>query len=101
MLFENIARKVFLLESCIREGDGSVCCIDRSRNEVLSPLRKTMAPEGWEPANPWGYRAECKREQLAAANEIDPSDAALLPHNRNNTIIICLPEINSSTAEQV
>ncbi|KAM1484551.1 hypothetical protein TB2_035677 [Malus domestica] len=26
-------------------------------------------------------RAEYKREQLAAANEIDPSDAALLPHD--------------------
>ncbi|KAM2512226.1 hypothetical protein PS1_036524 [Malus domestica] len=50
------------------------------RKEVLSPLRKTMAPEGWEPANLWGYRAEYKREQLAA-NEIDPSDAALLPHD--------------------
>ncbi|TQD91260.1 hypothetical protein C1H46_023186 [Malus baccata] len=60
MLFENIARKVFLPESCIREGDGSVCCIDRLRKEVLSPLRKTMASEGWEPANPWGYRVEYK-----------------------------------------
>ncbi|KAM1893031.1 hypothetical protein ACFX14_036128 [Malus domestica] len=26
-------------------------------------------------------KAEYKREQLAAANEIDPSDAALLPHD--------------------
>ncbi|KAB2637073.1 hypothetical protein D8674_027607 [Pyrus ussuriensis x Pyrus communis] len=39
---------------------------------VLSPLRKTMAPEAWEPANRWGYRAEYKREQLAGANEVDP-----------------------------
>ncbi|KAM1688674.1 hypothetical protein FF2_035918 [Malus domestica] len=81
MLFKNIARKVFPPESCRREGDGSVCCIDRLRKEVLSPLRKTMAPEGWEPANRWGYRAEYKRKQLAAANEIDPGDAALLPHD--------------------
>ncbi|TQD95952.1 hypothetical protein C1H46_018439 [Malus baccata] len=48
---------------------------------VLSPLRKTMASEGWELANRWGYRAEYKREQLAAANEIDHGDAALLPHD--------------------
>ncbi|KAM1792457.1 hypothetical protein FF2_035916 [Malus domestica] len=40
-----------------------------------------MTPEGWEPANRWGYRAEYKRKQLAAANEIDPGDAALLPHD--------------------
>ncbi|KAM1045238.1 hypothetical protein ACFX2A_037090 [Malus domestica] len=58
MLFKNIARKVFPPESCRREGD-----------------------EGWEPANRWGYRAEYKRKQLAAANEIDPGDAALLPHD--------------------
>ncbi|XP_068319493.1 uncharacterized protein [Pyrus communis] len=58
MLFENIARKAFPPESCLREGD-----------------------EGWEPANWWGYRAEYKREQLAAANEIDPGDAVLLPHD--------------------
>ncbi|KAM1484557.1 hypothetical protein TB2_035681 [Malus domestica] len=40
-----------------------------------------MASEGWEPANRWGYRAEYKREQLAAANEVDPGDAALLSHD--------------------
>ncbi|KAM1796204.1 hypothetical protein ACFX11_036467 [Malus domestica] len=40
-----------------------------------------MALEGWEPANRWGYRAENKREQLAAANEIDPGDVALPPHD--------------------
>ncbi|KAM1688617.1 hypothetical protein FF2_035869 [Malus domestica] len=58
MLFKNIARK-----------------------EVLSPLRKTIAPRGWELANRWGYREEYKREQLAAANEIDPDDDVLLPHD--------------------
>ncbi|TQD84477.1 hypothetical protein C1H46_029957 [Malus baccata] len=31
MLFENIARKVFLPVSCLREGDGSVFCIDQGR----------------------------------------------------------------------
>ncbi|KAM2042768.1 hypothetical protein ACFX16_036425 [Malus domestica] len=81
MLFVNIARKVFLPESCLRERDGSVCCIDRLRKKVLLPLRKTMAPEGWEPAYRWGYRAEYKLEHLAAANEIDPGNAALLPHD--------------------
>ncbi|KAM2512219.1 hypothetical protein PS1_036518 [Malus domestica] len=52
-----------------------------ARKEVLSPLRKTMAPEGWEPANRWGYRVEYKREQLVVANEIDPGYAALLSHD--------------------
>ncbi|KAM1484533.1 hypothetical protein TB2_035669 [Malus domestica] len=52
-----------------------------ARKEVLSPLRKTMAPEGWEPANRWGYRVEYKREQLVVANEIDPGYTALLSHD--------------------
>ncbi|CAN6545932.1 unnamed protein product [Malus baccata var. baccata] len=41
IMFKNIARKVFLPESCRREGDGGVCCNDRLKKEVLSPLRKT------------------------------------------------------------
>ncbi|KAM1484539.1 hypothetical protein ACFXTO_036585 [Malus domestica] len=40
-----------------------------------------MAPEGWEPADRWGYRVEYKQEQLVAANEIDPGYAALLSHD--------------------
>ncbi|KAB2637076.1 hypothetical protein D8674_027610 [Pyrus ussuriensis x Pyrus communis] len=31
-----------------------------------------MAPEAWEPANRWGYRAKYTREQLTVANEVDP-----------------------------
>ncbi|KAB2637011.1 hypothetical protein D8674_027545 [Pyrus ussuriensis x Pyrus communis] len=55
MLFENIARKVF--------------------------RQNHAAEKGLEPANRRGYRAAFKREQVVAADEIDPDDAVLLPND--------------------
>ncbi|KAB2637006.1 hypothetical protein D8674_027540 [Pyrus ussuriensis x Pyrus communis] len=54
MLFENIARKVFPPELCRREGDGSVCYIDRLRKEVLSPFEKNYGANGLGTCQPVG-----------------------------------------------